>query len=288
MHSTPSEKESLQNKAIDLVENRWESFTPNELEKSLSAGFGLSRKESRKILKALVMDGRLAYRDRHGRTIIEKSFDRAVRVSRRIVLKPPEALFIPEKNDVVIQLRHGASFGTGSHPTTRMALRGIEHALGSIDFDTSRETTALDIGTGSGVLGIGAIGLGIGRVVGLDIDPCAVSEAEENARINGMQERFKIRKGSIEEMEEPVDLILANLRLPTLFRIFSHFLRLTSDKCGVVISGMKVDETPDLVDIFGSHGFESIWEETQKDWAALVFRGKTDLLGTRAGGTPSV
>ncbi len=255
------------------AETRWESLTPRALEKFITAAFYLTRLQSKYILKSLVMDGRLAYRDRHGRTVIEKSFDRAVRITPRIVLKPPETAFHPEKEDVVIQLRQGASFGTGSHPTTRMALRGIEQALKCIDLNRKSGSAAIDIGTGSGVLGIAAIGLGLDRVVGLDIDACARNEALENARINGFQDQFEVRSASMDAIEEDFDLILANLRLPTLNRILPHLQRVARRPCAMVISGLKTDEIPDLKDMFDFYALKPIWEDTEKGWAAVVFRG---------------
>ena len=183
------------------------------------------------------------------------------------------AHLIPNEGDVVIQLRHGASFGTGSHPTTRMALQGMEQALKCIDLNRKGESAALDVGTGSGVLGIAAIGLGLGRVVGLDIDACALNEARENARINGIRDRFELRNACMETMEGDFDLILANLRLPTLNQILPHLSRVARRPCAIVISGLKTDEVLDLKDMFNLYSWKPIWECTEKGWAAVVFRG---------------
>lgn len=262
---------TIREQILAHVETRWESLTPHALEKFIATAHRLSRSEAKHLLKSLVMDGLLAYRDQYGRTVIEKSFDRPVRVSPRIVLKPPEAAFLPKEGDVVIQLRHGASFGTGNHPTTRMALQGIEQALKWIDPNRTGGTFALDIGTGSGVLGIAAVALGINRALGLDIDACALSEARENARLNGIQDRFIIKDTPIGSIDEKVDLILANLRMPTLIRILPDLQRLARRSSGVVISGIKADEISDLKEMFGGHEWKPVWEETEKDWAGVVF-----------------
>jgi len=262
---------TIREEILAHVESRWGTLTPHALEKFIASAHRLSRSEAKRLLKSLVMDGLLAYRDQYGRTVIEKSFDRAVRVSPRIVLKPPEAAFNPNEGDVVIQLRHGASFGTGSHPTTRMALQGIEQALKRIDLNRHGGTCALDIGTGSGVLGIAAVVLGLHRALGLDIDACAISEARENARLNGIQDRFIIEDTPIESMNEKVGLILANLRMPTLIRIFPDLQRLARRPCGAVISGIKADEISDLKEMFGDHEWNPVWEEREKDWAGIVF-----------------
>lgn len=273
-HSTPfrkKEMDTIQESALAFVENRWNSLTPHALEKHLAVAFGLSRPESRHILKFLVMEGHLAYQDQYGRTVIEKSFNRAMRVSPRIILKPPESPHSTDTADVVIQLRHGASFGTGTHPTTRMALRGLEEAVKEMDLSRNGGSFALDIGTGSGVLGIAAVLLGIERALGLDIDACAISEARENARINEIEDRFRIQDTAIASVEGPVDLILANLRLPTLIRLFPDMGRLARPNCAAVISGIKENEITDLKEMFLCNRWHPVWEETEKDWAAIVF-----------------
>lgn len=102
-----------------------------------------------------------------------------------------------------IVLEPGMAFGTGHHETTRMALA----ALGRYAHPGGK---ALDLGTGSGILAIGAALLGM-EALGVDIDPLVLPQAEENARQNGVSPRFLW--GSLEEAlpHGPFDLLLANL-----------------------------------------------------------------------------
>ncbi len=183
------------------------------------------------------------------------------------------SLYLQENNFEVkaIDISKGASFGFGDHPTTRLAIQGIEAALsenhGILKADNSR---ALDIGTGSGVLAIAAVLLGIKRAVGIDIDPCARDEAQKNIKLNGLEHRIKILDTSVEDIKETYSLITANLRYPTLKRLCSHIAKITQKKGAVVVSGIKSDEVEDLLDNFTQNGFQCTWKAFEKDWAGMV------------------
>ena len=134
-----------------------------------------------------------------------------------------------------------------------MAIQGIEAALsenhGILKADNSR---ALDIGTGSGVLAIAAVSMGIKDAVGIDIDPCARDEAQKNIKLNGLEHRINILDTSIEDIKESYFLITANLRYPTLKRLCPHIVKITQKKGAVVVSGIKSDEVEDLVNDFSN------------------------------------
>ncbi len=90
-----------------------------------------------------------------------------------------------------IYLNPGLTFGTGSHPTTQLCLELLEDAVGKGD-------KVLDLGCGSGILGIAALGLGAGHVIGVDIDPKAVDVAYENAEMNGIgKDRLTVYAGNV-------------------------------------------------------------------------------------------
>ncbi|MDL1977866.1 MAG: 50S ribosomal protein L11 methyltransferase [Deltaproteobacteria bacterium] len=264
---------NLKKELLHVIENGWEKITPWELRKQISQKYGAKRKEIETAIKNLVSKRRLTYTYYFGRTFIEKSFDRAVRISRRVVLKPQGRSFAPDPDDVIIEIAHGASFGTGEHPTTRLAIRGIEHALGEICLSgRGKETCVLDIGTGSGVLAIAAVRLGISSAVGLDTDPCARYEAGENARLNGLEERFNICEVPVEYLDRKFILITANLRYPTLKRILSAVAGSIEQGGAVVLSGIKRDEISGIIDTYNKEkGFRCTWKECEKDWACLGF-----------------
>ncbi len=215
--------------------------------------------------------GVLAYREQHGHTVIERSYDRPVRFSPRVVVMPPDAACTPAAGDVVVRLAHGAAFGTGRHPTTRLSVRAIDAALTDMDLQRGMTDTAvLDVGTGSGILAVTAMLLGVCRGVGLDIDPCAVDEARRNAALNGLSARLSIGSAPIEDVQGPFSMITANLRLPTLRRIFPEMLRLSRPGAAWIVSGIRPEEIRPLKAQYAGAGRRCLWEAVEKDWAALV------------------
>ncbi|MBW2010268.1 MAG: 50S ribosomal protein L11 methyltransferase [Deltaproteobacteria bacterium] len=232
----------------------------------------IEKKKIKPAVKALVSAGELTYTYNYGCSFIEISFNKPVRISKHIVVKPPGIFYKPMSEDVEIELLHGASFGTGEHPTTRLAVRGMEYALKEIDFLRSKKKTcALDIGTGSGILAITAARLGIKKAIGTDIDPCARSEAKENVKINRLDDKIEICDRMIDNIDERFTLVTANLRYPTIKRIYSKIAEITEPAGGVVVSGIKEEEVPELLDIYTEKHFECKWKECEKSWAGLVF-----------------
>jgi len=245
--------------------------TPADILKALSHPPVLPKTSVQDAIRELVESGALDYTAEHGRTFLEPSFDRPVRVSERIVLTPPDRDVPPGPGDIVVRLRPGAAFGVGRHPTTRLSLRGIEFAL-SRDGAARRGagSRVLDIGTGSGVLTIAAIKLGIENGVGLDIDPCAVAEACHNVRLNGLAGRIEISDRGLEGIDGAFSLVVANLRLPTLTRLAAAIAARTMPGGALVVSGVQRAEQAAVVAAYGRQRFECAWSVAEDRWVGLV------------------
>ncbi|MGE0084738.1 MAG: 50S ribosomal protein L11 methyltransferase [Desulfococcaceae bacterium] len=277
MKLTSAQMDTLGKQITEMVQSRAEKFTPGELTVLLSRSFDLGKKTAAELIRLLVTSGHLAYADRHGRTVIDISFNRPVQVSPRLVLVPAAVPFTPEPGIIAVHLLHGASFGDGHHPTTRMSLQGIDHLLHE-NCLISGKRRVLDIGTGSGVLAIAALKLGMNMGIGLDIDPCAISEARENARINGLENRLEISGSPLENFpDHSFGLITANLRLPTLNQIYPQILRLADHNCALLLSGIHGDETAHLLNAYAVQGFFCSLQKEEKGWAALALFRKNEL-----------
>jgi ribosomal protein L11 methyltransferase len=257
---------------LAMVEESSQRLTPGELRKRLLGKTFVDQKAIKTAIIGLVLSRELKYTYHLGCSFLEKSYEKPTRVSRRVVLKPPGMVYEPASCDIVIDILKGASFGFGDHPTTRLAIQGIEAALfnkhGDINID---DGSALDIGTGTGVLAIAAVLIGVKRAVGIDIDPCARDEAQKNIKLNGLEHRINILDTRVEDIKETYSLITANLRYPTLRRLCSHIVGITQKKGAVVVSGIKSDEVEDLLDNFTQNGFQCIWRAVEKGWAGMVF-----------------
>jgi len=256
---------------LQLVAGSTVRVTPPALEKTLIETHGLTRKQVKAVIRDLVSDGEIVYTYEFGSTFLELSFNKPVRVSTHVVLKPPGHHYQPDSADVVIQIKSGAAFGDGRHPTSRLAIRGIEHALK--DFKPGKaenQTSVLDIGTGSGVLVITAVRMGIHKGLGIDIDPSARSEAKENVLINRLGDRIEISDQYLEAIDGCFDLVTANLRYPTLKIICSCLRKITSPNGFLVLSGIRSHELPGLIKAYAGKNFEVLWKDLELDWAGMV------------------
>ena len=140
-----------------------------------------------------------------------REYYKPIEVGERLVVVP-EWEETPQNGRIPLRLDPGLIFGTGSHPTTRMCLAALESCAG-------QGKRVLDLGCGSGILGIGALLLGCGTCVGCDIDPKAPDVAAANAALNGIgKDRFSVYAGDILSdaslrrlLGGGYDLVLANI-----------------------------------------------------------------------------
>lgn len=254
----------------EVSESR-EKLTAPELEKRLKQILGARKTAIKTAIRKLVDDQELSYSYHYGSSFLEISFNKPTRISDHVVLKPPGTQYVPASNEIVVDIQPGASFGRGDHPTTRLAVRGIEQALSCHgSFHNQKDLPALDIGTGSGVLAIVAALLGATRVIGVDIDPCAIAEAKKNVHLNNLEHRIKICDWKVDTIDQTFALITANMRYPTIKRLSARIAQLTRTGGVLIVSGIKIDEVSDIIRVYAQHCFECIWKAHEKDWAGLV------------------
>jgi ribosomal protein L11 methyltransferase len=249
--------------------------TPADLLRDLARHLLLERDQAQALLRELVAAGELAYSFENGRTFIEPSFDRPVRVSEHIVLTPPGRLFDAGPRDAVIRIMPGAAFGAGRHPSTRLALKGIDFVLAGVGRRLAQPgSRVLDIGTGSGVLIIAAVKLGIESGLALDIDPCAVTEARSNVEENGLSGRIAVSDRNAEAVDGVFELVTANLRTPTLARLAPLFAKWSAPGGALVISGIRSEECAELKGVFEPLAFDVCWRDEEQDWAGVALTKK--------------
>ncbi|KKC47063.1 50S ribosomal protein L11 methyltransferase [Paenibacillus sp. D9] len=119
-----------------------------------------------------------------------KQYFKPIRVTERLTIKPTWEPYEGSGDERIIELDPGMAFGTGTHPTTSLCLRALESAIREGD-------EVIDVGTGSGILAIGAVLLGASSVLAVDLDPVAVSSAKENARLNGMDDVIQVLQSDL-------------------------------------------------------------------------------------------
>ncbi len=200
-------------------------------------------------------------------------------VGRRLLIAPPWE--IPPQSDGrrLVVIEPGRAFGTGNHASTLGCLVLLERSL-----ERGRAARALDIGTGTGILAIAAIVLGVSGVTALDTDPDAVLAARANVERNGLGGRIDCRlEGLAEHHGSPVPLILANLLAGSHVALAAHYRRLSLPGAHLILGGVLTDESPEIQDTMASHGFVHLETFEEEDWVTLLL----SAAGTRPLGTPA-
>lgn len=263
----------IENAILETVATSAARLTPQHLEKTISAIYGLDKTRAKAVLKDLVARGELEYTNEFGSTYLVVSFNKPVRISAHVVVKPPGHRFQPAPDDVVIRIQPGAAFGGGRHPTTRLSVRAIEYVLKTVSPNwLSADCSVLDIGTGSGILAIAAVCLGVNKGRGIDVDPCAIAEADENLDLNHLQDRLVVSDQKIETIDAAYSLVIANLRYPSLVRYSTRIAKLTAGNGWVVLSGFRAHERHDVWRHYTGRHFEPVWSVDELDWAAVVLK----------------
>lgn len=173
-----------------------------------------------------------------------KAFAHPVAVSARLIVVPAwlavESAFPDER---VVLVDPGSTFGMGDHPTTRGCLELIDKYLVA-------GTTVVDVGCGSGVLGIAALRLGASSALGLDINPSSIRTSTDNARRNRVSDRWEVTLDDVSSVEGTFDLVLANILPSVLIEISSHLLRLMCPGGCLILSGIRTDRLDEVLQAF--------------------------------------
>lgn len=192
----------------------------------------------------------------------------AVRIGKRLVVKPSWETFETTDQDVVMVLDPGMAFGTGTHGTTRLCLEAVAR-----EFDGPKPPArVLDVGTGSGILALAAALLGAQRVLGCDIDEQSCETARENAELNGMGHLVEITGESLEALEGGFDLVLANILAEENTRLASELVSRVAPGGTLVLSGILHEKESLVTRAFEGFGLSGPELTRLEDWSCLVYR----------------
>jgi ribosomal protein L11 methyltransferase len=185
-------------------------------------------------------------------------------VGRSLVVTPPWQQPAPNGR-AVIAIEPGRAFGTGQHGSTSGCLRLIEDVV-----ERDRPARALDIGTGSGILAIAAVKLGVPSVIAIDTDPDAVAAAAGNAARNGMAERVHASVADVETLTTPpAPLVVANLLAAAHHRLGARYRTLMTPGAALVLGGILDEERDGVVTALAAHGLRARHALSVEGWTSL-------------------
>jgi ribosomal protein L11 methylase PrmA len=166
-----------------------------------------------------------------------------------------------------LRLLDSAAFGTGLHPTTALCLDALEQIVA-----TTQPEAVLDVGTGSGVLALAALRLGVPRALGIDIDDEALRAAAENARLNACGGRLRLARGGPETLTGTWPLVMANVLAAPLIEMAPALVRRLGHQAQLVLSGIPASVAPEVDRTYRDLGLRRVRAASRAGWSALIMQ----------------
>ncbi|MBS4980121.1 MAG: 50S ribosomal protein L11 methyltransferase [Lachnospiraceae bacterium] len=181
----------------------------------------------------------------------------------------------PEDEDkMIIHIDPGTAFGTGMHETTQLCIRQLKKHV-------TKETRILDVGCGSGILGMLALKFGAAYSVGTDLDPCAIDATYENMEVNGItRDQYEVMIGNIiddREVQDKVgydkyDIVVANILADVLVPLTPVILNQLKKGGVYITSGIIDDKEETVVEAVKAAGLEVLEVTYQGEWVSVTAR----------------
>ena len=185
-----------------------------------------------------------------------------------LIISPTWEEYQKAPGEMLLEMDPGMAFGTGHHATTSLSLALLKGVLAT---DTIKRKI-LDVGTGTGILGMAAVLFGSGEVLGIDNDPDTVKAAEENVVRNGLQKSMQVSLAPLSALAGEYQVVVANIVHDILLDISTDLTRLTANNGVLILSGILVGEQVEsVVSRFVESGFVLKKEKVRGEWVALMF-----------------
>lgn len=186
----------------------------------------------------------------------------------RIVVVPEWIEYEPTEQEKVVLLDSNMAFGTGEHETTSMCVELMQEYI-------TPDSVCIDVGCGSGILGISAIKLGAAKAYLTDIDPIAVESALHNAKLNGVDGQTKVAHSNLlDDTSVQGDIMMANITGEVL-KMLAPSIPKNLKKDGVLIlSGIIESRLQMVKDAYEAVGMQVVFERRKGEWFALVLKHK--------------
>ncbi|WP_101772722.1 50S ribosomal protein L11 methyltransferase [Peptostreptococcus faecalis] len=195
-----------------------------------------------------------------------KQYYKTFKIGDRIVIKPQWEEYSSKDNEIVIEMDPGMAFGTGSHETTSMCIENIEKYI-------NNDSLVIDIGTGSGILGIIAAKLGAKEVIGIDIDELAVKVAKQNILNNNVDEKMSVVCGNLADdidKNKKADIVVANIMADIVIFLSDSVKSFLKEDGVFITSGIILDKIDEVSSALEKNGFTIVDIQKKGEWSCIV------------------
>ncbi len=198
-----------------------------------------------------------------------KKYYHPVKISGRFTIVPTWEDYEPvDSDELIIELDPGMAFGTGTHPTTVLCMQALEKYV-------KKDDVVVDVGTGSGVLSIGAAMLGAKSVQALDLDLVAVTVAKENIELNKVSNMIEVTHGNLlDSVKIQPNIIIANILAEVIMSFSADAAKLLPADGLFIVSGIIGDKRDIVKKDLIEKGFEIIESVLMEDWVAIIAKKK--------------
>jgi ribosomal protein L11 methyltransferase len=199
-----------------------------------------------------------------------KRFIKPRRVGESFWVTPPWIEAPKFRRRQVITIEPGMAFGTGTHATTRSCMEFLEMVADRLE---NGDFTALDVGTGSGILAIALAKLGARTLWAVDNDAVALTVARENLRVNGMAERVHLSASPLSGIKQKFAVVVANLTAETILELAEALEKKVARNGYLILSGILPTKSGAIARHFAVK-FKTVKRKRAHEWATLLLQRK--------------
>lgn len=194
-----------------------------------------------------------------------RKFFKPMPVGEKLLINPSWYTDTDPQGRLVMNIDPGLAFGTGKHETTRLCMEALERYVKGGE-------RVLDVGCGSGILGIAAVMLGAESAFGIDIDETAVRTANENAAVNHVGDKVQAIAGDlVDKVTGTYEIVVANIVADAIIALSASVSRFMTDDAVYIVSGIIDTRADDFKNAIRGH-FEIIEENTYRGWYCFVLK----------------
>ena len=181
-----------------------------------------------------------------------------------LTIIPDWSDYSPRDREHLIRIEPGIAFGTGDHPTTRLAIQAMSQHL-------TPESTVFDVGTGSGIIALSAGALGAKSVTAFDLDETATTNAQHHVEMNQLGSVVQVQTNNLlEGITSTASIIVANIITPILLHLLKDAYRCLEPKGVLIMGGIQEGEEQELITAARTIGFVNISTTSETGWVCII------------------